>query len=257
VLGLRPALEGAPLAGAEHRAELGRPGGDPELVAEGAADIVEGVHRAATGPGVADHDGGIGAGGEGASDRVQRIPEVRAPGALGGRARGVEAAARADLAVVEPLVTQPQKVQPQPLVLGVVVGPGVRRRGQDAPRSAVGDDLVELARIELVDIGRTAGAAEVGEAGVEDLDALREVARGRAARDVLRDPRGVGIGGARADLVEDRGQARGEDVGDLGIVLAVVLDLGREHLELAAHVRRDPRGEAAIARVGIEALRLA
>ena len=67
---------------------------------------------------------------------------------LGLRA-GHEAAARADLAGVEVAVAEAEEVEAQPLVLGVVVGAGVRRRGDDAAGAAVGHDLGELADVEL------------------------------------------------------------------------------------------------------------
>ena len=87
----------------------------------------------------------------------------------------LEAAARSDLAGIELAVAKPEEVEAQALVLGVVVGARVRRRRHDAAGGAVGDDVAELACVELEHLRD--GAVDLREI----LRARRRAAR-RAAR---------------------------------------------------------------------------
>src|SRR3954466_9470972 len=97
VLGLGPVAERALLAAAEHRPVLGRPGLEPELVGERAAEVVERVDRAAARDRVAEHQGSDAVGGERAGDRIERGGERGAPGRARGRG-GLEAGGRAESA---------------------------------------------------------------------------------------------------------------------------------------------------------------
>ena len=117
-------------------------------------------------------------------------------------------------------MAEAEEVEAQALVLGVVVGAGVRRRGDDAGGACRrGRPRRACARRARRPRAGVAGR-QVGEAGDEELDALREQPRRRRRAATLRSTQVASVSrGARRDLVEDRRQARGEDVGELGVVL--------------------------------------
>ena len=143
-------------------------------------------------------------------------------------------AARAELAGVELAVAQREEVEAEALVLGVVVGAGVRRRGDDAGarcRRARSSSSLRMSSSWT----SGSGAWTLREVGRGRRRADRRAGRtgGRPGRAPMR--RSVQVASvsdvARRDLVEDRRQAREQHVGELGVVAARARRSGR----------RDPR----------------
>src|SRR5690606_24986767 len=106
---------------------------------------------------------------------------------------------RAHLRVHERAARQTQKVEAQAVLLRVVVGAGVGRRGDDRVHHALAQTrCLELARVSAVHTAprRVRAARELVQASDQEIETLREVTGRGATTDAALQPARIRVGGA-------------------------------------------------------------